>query len=137
MVPGSLSAPVMKTGEAAQRGFLIKKVRVPQALRKLLHHRWKHSSHQTFINYKKDKLLILLKVELSHSPSLPSSKYVFSKQRKCKMENIWFALLGSGSHRLPLQWKGAQKTALAEAQEEEGEGASEAPQPAGGSQGAP
>lgn len=28
------------------------------------------------------------------------------------MENIWFALLGSESHRLPLQWKGAQKTAV-------------------------
>lgn len=28
------------------------------------------------------------------------------------MENIWCALSGSESHRLPLQWKGAQKTAV-------------------------
>lgn len=56
--------------------------------------------------------MILPRVELSHSFFMPSSKCVFLKHRKCKMENIWFALLGSGSHRLPLRWQGAQKTAV-------------------------
>lgn len=56
--------------------------------------------------------MILPRVELSHSPFVPSSKCVFSKHRKWKMENIWCALSGSESHRLPLQWKGAQKTAV-------------------------
>lgn len=83
------------------RGFLIKNVCVPQARRKLLCHHGKPSSHQTFFNYEKDKLLILLRVELSHSPSVPSSKCVFSQHRKCKLENIWSALWGSASHRLP------------------------------------
>ena len=102
----------MKAGEAVLRGFLIKKVCVPQAHRKLFYHHWKPSSHQTFINYKKDKLLILLRVGLSHSPSLPSSKCVFLKHRECKIENICFALLGSESQRLPHQWKGARETVL-------------------------
>ena len=113
IVPRSLSSPVMKAGEAVLLGFLIKKVCVPQAHRKLFYYPWKPSSHQTFINYKKDKLLILLRVELSHSPSLPSSKCVFLKHREWKMENIWFALLGSEGHRLPHQWKGARETVLA------------------------
>lgn len=56
--------------------------------------------------------MILPRVELSHSSSIPRSKCVFSKHRKCKVENIWFAAFGSESHRLPLQWKRAQKTAV-------------------------
>lgn len=99
-VPGSLLSPVMKTREGELRGFLIKTLRVPEAHRKSLHHHWKPSSHQTFINYKKDKLLISPRVELSHSPFVPSSRRVCSQHRRGKAGSVWSAPPGCESHRL-------------------------------------
>lgn len=117
------------------RGFLIKKGLRPSGSQEVVLSPLKPSSHQTLINYKKDKLLILLRVELSHSSSLPSSKCVFLKHRECKMENIWFALLGSlkatgfpTSERSP----GRQSLLAGGGKDEQG-----GPEPAGRSQRAP
>ena len=86
-------------------GCLIRKVGVPPAHRKLLHHPWKTASHCTFINYRKDKPLMSPRVELSHSPSAPGSKCVFSKRRKWRMETF-------GLHREALRATGLPPGAM-------------------------
>lgn len=109
------------------RGFLIKNVCVPLARRKLFCHDGKPSSHQPFVNYKKDKLLILLRVGLSHSPSVPSSKCVFSQHRKCKLGNILSVLWALRATGFPPGAGSPGDSSWQGEPEERGRGRSEAP----------
>ncbi|XP_044890948.1 cytosolic acyl coenzyme A thioester hydrolase isoform X5 [Felis catus] len=90
-----------------------KSLPVPQlvARRKLFCHHWKPSSHQTFVNYKKDKLLILPRVEVSHSPSVPSSKCVCSRHRKLQTGKHLVCAVRLQEPQAFLRWKGARETA--------------------------